>query len=596
MADHLAVRIVKVVALAGGVFGATAWGLSAFSGASILSLFSGLQRQNEVAPIEDATGKIRADGYISEGDELDRAAQSVTDRLNDQSAPPSSTQTADTTDANEGSSDRGTSLPATTFEEPIRRIAAGINGTQPLENDPAANVRQPREITPELQAALERQRREDDWRAERARLAAEAPLPQTRYTVDEVRERQREYLARQREEEEGRVRAAEDSRIAALPPVQPTGHVLAAGTVISATLMDNLDSELPGLVRAWVSNDVWDSDTMRTVVIPRGSQLLGEYASSSAAGQRRLQLTWTRVRLPDGRTVDLDNALGLDESGRVGVEGRRRNGFLTAVFQTALLNMAGNIGNSASSSDAATLAQAAQMAMGQSVSQVGSQYINDRLARGTVFRVDAGERINVQITRDFLFPDEYQQQGRLRERSAVDGAQVMPASMGAGNANYVSYDRALYGDWADADGDCQNTRHEMLQMLSTGNTQLTSDGCAVATGRWLDPYTGRIFSSARDLDIDHLVPLAWAHAHGGYAWDAATRAKFANDPVNLFAVDAATNRAKGAQGPDTWLPPDASFQCQYILRFERVVQSYGLVYDANEAAAISALRDAKCGA
>lgn len=596
MADHLAVRIVKVVALAGGVFGATAWGLSAFSGASILSLFSGLQRQNEVAPIEDATGKIRADGYISEGDELDRAAQSVTDRLNDQSAPPSSTQTADTTDANEGSSDRGTSLPATTFEEPIRRIAAGINGTQPLENDPAANVRQPREVTPELQAALERQRREDDWRAERARLAAEAPLPQTRYTVDEVRDRQRQYLARQREEEEGRVRAAEEARIAALPPVQPTGHVLAAGTVISATLMDNLDSELPGLVRAWVSNDVWDSDTMRTVVIPRGSQLLGEYASSSAAGQRRLQLTWTRVRLPDGRTVDLDNALGLDESGRVGVEGRRRNGFLTAVFQTALLNMAGNIGNSASSSDAATLAQAAQMAMGQSVSQVGSQYINDRLARGTVFRVDAGERINVQITRDFLFPDEYQQQGRLRERSAVDGAQVMPASMGAGNANYVSYDRALYGDWADADGDCQNTRHEMLQMLSTGNTQLTSDGCAVATGRWLDPYTGRIFTNARDLDIDHLVPLAWAHAHGGYAWDAATRAKFANDPVNLFAVDAATNRAKGAQGPDTWLPPDASFQCQYILRFERVVQSYGLVYDANEAAAISALRDAKCGA
>lgn len=596
MADHLARKIVQSVALVGVLIGGVAFGVSMITGTSFLSLFDNFRKTNEVAPIEDQTGVLRANGYISEGDASALTAQNGDTTQSEAQAPDQSNVTAPQTAQNEASQVSEDAPSSVTFDDPIRRIAGNTNGTHQPGNDPAANVRQPREITPELQAALERQRREDDWRAERARLAAEAPLPQTRYTVDEVRDRQRQYLARQRQEEEGRVRAAEDARIAALPPVQPTGHVLAAGTVISATLMDNLDSELPGLVRAWVNNDVWDSDTMRTVVIPRGSQLLGEYASSSAAGQRRLQLTWTRVRLPDGRTVDLDNALGLDESGRVGVEGRRRNGFLTAVFQTALLNMAGNIGNSASSSDAATLAQAAQMAMGQSVSQVGSQYINDRLARGTVFRVDAGERINVQITRDFLFPDEYQQQGRLRERSAVDGAQVMPASMGAGDANYVSYDRALYGDWADADGDCQNTRHEMLQMLSTGNTQLTSDGCAVATGRWLDPYTGRIFTNARDLDIDHLVPLAWAHAHGGYAWDAATRAKFANDPVNLFAVDAATNRAKGAQGPDTWLPPDASFQCQYILRFERVVQSYGLTYNPNEASAISALRDAKCGA
>jgi len=496
MAEHLATRVVKNVAFAGLLFGFGAWGLSTFTETSVLSLFSGLQKSNEVSPIQDDAGMMRADGYIGEQDAtLDTAGQNIAARID--SARDSPAQTSDNVADSENQSTAPV-LETTNFDDPLLAILSDESGPAPQQNDPAASVRQPLEVSPEFEAMLERQRREDEWRAERARQAAVAPLTQSRYTVAELRERQREI--RQRRQDEDATRSL----------VVPTGHVLAAGTVISATLIDNLDSELPGLVRAWVSNDVWDSDTMRTVVIPRGSQLLGEYSSISGAGQRRLELTWTRVRLPDGRTVDLDSALGLDESGRVGIEGQRRNGFLTAVFQTALLNMAGSIGNSGSSSDAATLAQAAQLAMGQGVSQVGTQYINDRLTRGTVFRVDAGERINVQITRDFLFPDEYQQQGHFQERSGAPQSQIVPASARAGDSANVPYDRALYGDWADLDGDCRNTRHEMLQMLSTGNTQLTSDGCAVASGRWLDPYTGRVFTSASELDIDHLVPLAWA--------------------------------------------------------------------------------------
>lgn len=594
MAEHLATRVVKNVAFAGLLFGFGAWGLSTFTETSVLSLFSGLQKSNEVSPIEDDTGEMRADGYIGEqAATLDRAGRNVAARI--ETAQDSPAQTSDSVADSEIQSTAPV-LEATNFDDPLLAILSAESGPAPQQNDPAASVRQPLDVSPEFEAMLERQRREDEWRAERARQAAVAPLTQSRYTVAELRERQREIRQRRQDEDATRSRASQDAQAAQEQSIVPTGHVLAAGTVISATLIDNLDSELPGLVRAWVSNDVWDSDTMRTVVIPRGSQLLGEYSSISAAGQRRLELTWTRVRLPDGRNVDLDSALGLDESGRVGIEGQRRNGFLTAVFQTALLNMAGSIGNSSSSSDAATLAQAAQMAMGQGVSQVGTQYINDRLTRGTVFRVNAGERINVQITRDFLFPDAYQRQGFFQERNGATRSQIVPASLEAGNAGYVPYDRALYGDWADLDGDCRNTRHEMLQMLSTGNTQLTSDGCAVASGRWIDPYTGQIFTRASELDIDHLVPLAWAHARGGYGWDGAMRAKFANDPVNLFAVDATTNRAKGARGPNEWLPPDASFHCQYILRFDRVVQTYDLTYEADEGAAIDALRVRSCGA
>lgn len=171
------------------------------------------------------------------------------------------------------------------------------------------------------------------------------------------------------------------------------------------------------------------------------------------------------------------------------------------------------------------------------------------------------------------------------------GASLEPA-MGKVRPN--AYDRALYDHWVDADGDCQNARHELLQELSTGPITLTSSGCAVARGRWLDPYTGQVFFEARDLDIDHMVPLAWAHAHGASEWTAEQRRAFANDPVNLFAVDAQANRAKGASGPLDWLPPNAAFRCEYVLRFHRVVLTYGLTYSDYERAGMDALRSRLC--
>lgn len=87
-------------------------------------------------------------------------------------------------------------------------------------------------------------------------------------------------------------------------------------------------------------------------------------------------------------------------------------------------------------------------------------------------------------------------------------------------------------------------------------------------------FTGNVISDAKLLDIDHVVPLKWAWEHGAQDWHKAKRVKFANDPINLIAVEASLNRAKGAQGPDQWLPPKN--QCQYIVRFLRIVKQYQL--------------------
>jgi len=138
------------------------------------------------------------------------------------------------------------------------------------------------------------------------------------------------------------------------------------------------------------------------------------------------------------------------------------------------------------------------------------------------------------------------------------------------------YDRSAFGGWADEDGDCLNTRHELLLSLSTAVVDTNPSGCSIARGKWYDPYTGNTYRNARDLDIDHLVPLAYAWTRGADGWSSEKRERFANDPANLFAVDASTNRQKGAAGPTEWLPPYSAFHCQYITRFIRVMKTYGL--------------------
>jgi hypothetical protein len=178
-------------------------------------------------------------------------------------------------------------------------------------------------------------------------------------------------------------------------------------------------------------------------------------------------------------------------------------------------------------------------------------------------------------------------------QSSTTAKRFTPPAEERAGAN-VKYDRDLYDHWIDVDGDCQNARHELLQELSTGQITLNKSGCTVATGRWNDPYTGQIYTVSRDLDIDHMVPLAWAHWHGAHSWDAATRRQFANDKVNLFAVQASANRQKGAKGPLEWMPPDESFHCQYITRFHRIVLMYKLEYSAQEAAEMDQMRAKLC--
>jgi hypothetical protein len=118
------------------------------------------------------------------------------------------------------------------------------------------------------------------------------------------------------------------------------------------------------------------------------------------------------------------------------------------------------------------------------------------------------------------------------------------------------YCRADWRHWTDEDGDCQDTRAEMLIRDNRGRLEFRSPRrCHVLKGRWKCPYTGRVLTLASDVDVDHVIPLKWAYDHGGADWSPEKKRRFANDPLNLLVVDDEINKIKGSRGINSWKPP-----------------------------------------
>jgi len=138
----------------------------------------------------------------------------------------------------------------------------------------------------------------------------------------------------------------------------------------------------------------------------------------------------------------------------------------------------------------------------------------------------------------------------------------------------AGYNRKSWAHWSDFDNDCMNTRHEILLQQADGPVKKSPDGCYILMGSWDDPFSGKTLVRASDLDVDHIVPLKWASDHGGLMWGAAKKERFANDPLNLLAVDDGQNQSKGARGPTQWMPLNHAFRCEYIGQWRTVLAKY----------------------
>ena len=150
----------------------------------------------------------------------------------------------------------------------------------------------------------------------------------------------------------------------------------------------------------------------------------------------------------------------------------------------------------------------------------------------------------------------------------------------------TGYDRSRFVHWVDADGDCQDTRDEVLAAESL----VPVGGCDIQRGRWLSAYDGVTTLTSSGFDVDHFVPLAEAWDSGARRWNAATRQRFANDlrdPRTLVAVTASSNRSKSDRDPAEWVPSLGS--CAYVRQWVAVKIRWHLSVDAAEKRALRGL-------
>jgi len=183
-------------------------------------------------------------------------------------------------------------------------------------------------------------------------------------------------------------------------PASP--YLLQAGSIIAAALVTGLRSDASGLAIAQVSQDVFDSLGGHHLLIPAGARLIGDYETTTKAGQSRLAVIWTRLILPSGRSIVLDKLPAADAQGMAGLQdGVDRHG--RAVLAAAALSTVLAIGAEAGqSSDGGDLERAIRRGASQSVSDVGQQAVGRSLNLTPTLTIRPGAPLRVLLSRDLV--------------------------------------------------------------------------------------------------------------------------------------------------------------------------------------------------
>jgi hypothetical protein len=163
-----------------------------------------------------------------------------------------------------------------------------------------------------------------------------------------------------------------------------------------------------------------------------------------------------------------------------------------------------------------------------------------------------------------------------------------------GRAARTGCARSQFGPaWTDTDRNGCDTRNDILRRdLRREIIKAGTRGCSVLAGDLSpDPYTGTevvfVRGGASEVDIDHVVALGDAWQKGAAGWVPRKRLAFANDPLNLLAVDASANRQKGDGDAATWLPGNKGYRCAYVARQVAVKHKYRLSVTAAERQAVA---------
>ena len=183
-------------------------------------------------------------------------------------------------------------------------------------------------------------------------------------------------------------------------PVSP--YQVLAGSVISASLVTGVNSDLPGLVVAQVTENIYDTVTGRTLLIPQGSRLVGSYDSVVAFGQSRALLVWQRIVMPNGTSIQIDNLPATDRAGYAGLEDEvdyHTWTLLKGIALSTLLGVGSQIGFGGAEND---LVRAIRESTQQSANQAGQRIVQKDLNIQPTITVRPGWPLRVIIHKDLV--------------------------------------------------------------------------------------------------------------------------------------------------------------------------------------------------
>jgi len=181
-------------------------------------------------------------------------------------------------------------------------------------------------------------------------------------------------------------------------PVSP--YQIMAGTLIPASLVTGINSDLPGTIIAQVTRGVYDTVTGQYVLIPQGSKLIGRYQSEVSFGQDRALVIWDRIIFPDGASIVI-SAPGADAQGYAGLSDRTDHHW-NRVFAAAGLATILGVGAELGSDGEGDIERAIRRGTSGTINQAGQRVVERNLGIQPTIRVRPGWPVRVIVTRDLI--------------------------------------------------------------------------------------------------------------------------------------------------------------------------------------------------
>lgn len=179
-----------------------------------------------------------------------------------------------------------------------------------------------------------------------------------------------------------------------------TPYELRAGSVIPAALITAIHSDLPGDLIAQVTDNLYDVETGKHLLIPQGSRLIGTYNSDIPEGRNRVLVVWQRLILPNGKSIDIDAMPGVDQTGAAGLHDQVDYHIENVIGATALSSVIALTGNLARGQGDDDVRSVVGETVAQESARFGQQVIDRELRRPPTITVRSGHLFNVLVNRD----------------------------------------------------------------------------------------------------------------------------------------------------------------------------------------------------